>query len=148
MAEQSPPASGSIGPDDLMRYLDGEMTPNECERVDAQIEQSTELQREVAMYRSLKEDVQGLSFHSGPAQRSVWDDVNRRLHRPMGFAFLAGGLLIWLTYGTFLFATSTASRWEKLGTAAIAIGVLQLLSSVIWDRYRDWQTDPYRNVHR
>ncbi len=148
MAEQSPPPSGSIGPDDLMRYLDGEMTPNECERVDAQIEQSTELQREVAMYRSLKEDVQGLTFRSGPAQRSVWDDVNRRLNRPMGFAFLVGGLLIWLTYGTFLFATSTASRWEKLGTAAIAIGMLQLLTSVIWDRYRDWQTDPYKNVHR
>lgn len=148
MAEQSHPSSGSIGPDDLMRYLDGEMTPNECERVDAQIEQSTELQREVAMYRSLKEDVQGLTFRSGPAQRSVWDDVNRRLNRPMGFAFLVGGLLIWLTYGTFLFATSTASRWEKLGTAAIAIGMLQLLTSVIWDRYRDWQTDPYKNVHR
>lgn len=148
MAEQSPPSSGSIGPDDLMRYLDGEMTPNERERVDAQIEQSTELQREVAMYRSLKEDVQGLTFRSGPAQRSVWDDVNRRLNRPMGFAFLVGGLLIWLTYGTFLFATSTASRWEKLGTAAIAIGMLQLLTSVIWDRYRDWQTDPYKNVHR
>jgi hypothetical protein len=114
-----------------MRYLDGEMTPEERERVDSQIGRSTELQREVAMYRSLKEDVQGLSFHSGPAQRSVWDDVNRRLHRPMGFAFLAGGLLIWLTYGTFLFATSTASRWEKLGTAAIAIGVLQLLSSIV-----------------
>ncbi|MCH1572194.1 MAG: hypothetical protein L7S64_12685 [Longimicrobiales bacterium] len=148
MTEPVPLASGSIGPDELMRYLDGEMTPEERERVDSQIGRSTELQREVAMYRSLKEDVQGLSFHSGPAQRSVWDDVNRRLHRPMGFAFLAGGLLIWLTYGTFLFATSTASRWEKLGTAAIAIGVLQLLSSVIWDRYRDWQTDPYRNVHR
>ena len=148
MTEPVPLASGSIGPDDLMRYLDGEMTPNECERVDAQIEQSTELQREVAMYRSLKEDVQGLTFRSGPAQRSVWDDVNRRLNRPMGFAFLVGGLLIWLTYGTFLFATSTASRWEKLGTAAIAIGMLQLLTSVIWDRYRDWQTDPYKNVHR
>ena len=148
MAEQSPPSSGSIGQDDVMRYLDGEMTPTERERVDAQIEQSTELQREVAMYRSLKEDVQGLTFRSGPAQRSVWDDVNRRLNRPMGSAFLVGGLLIWLTYGTFLFATSTASRWEKLGTAAIAIGMLQLLTSVIWDRYRDWQTDPYKNVHR
>lgn len=139
---------GPIGPDDLMRYLDGEMTPEERDRVDAQLGHSTELQRELAMYRTLKEDVQGLSFHSGPANRSVWDEVNRSLNRPMGFAFLLVGLVIWLTYGTYLFATSTASRWEKLGTAAIAIGMLQLLASVIWDRYRDWQTDPYRNVHR
>lgn len=139
---------GPIGPDDLMRYLDGEMTPEERNRVDAELRQSTELQRELAMYRTLKEDVQGLTFSSGPSNRSVWDDVNRSLNRPMGFAFLIIGLVTWLTYGTYLFATSTASRWEKLGTAAIAIGMLQLLASVIWDRYRDWQTDPYRNVHR
>ena len=116
--------------------------------MDGKLGQSTELQRELAMYRTLKEDVQGLTFRAGPTNRSVWDEVNRSLTRPMGFAFLIAGLVIWLTYGTFLFATSTASRWEKLGTAAIAIGMLQLLASVIWDRYRDWQTDPYKNVHR
>ena len=148
MEQHTPLGSGSIGPDDLMRYLDGEMTPEERDRMDGKLGQSTELQRELAMYRTLKEDVQGLTFRAGPANRSVWDEVNRSLNRPMGFAFLIAGLVIWLTYGTFLFATSTASRWEKLGTAAIAIGMLQLLASVIWDRYRDWQTDPYKNVHR
>ena len=148
MEQQTPLSSDAIGPDDLMRYLDGEMTPEERDQVDTRLDQSTELQRELAMYRALKEDVQGLTFRAGPTQHSVWDDVNRSLNRPMGFAFLIAGLLIWLTYGTFLFATSTASRWEKLGTAAIAIGMLQLLASVIWDRYRDWQTDPYRNVQR
>ena len=148
MEQQTPMDAGGIGPDDLMRYLDGEMTPEERDQVDTRLDQSTELQRELAMYRALKEDVQGLTFRTGPTQHSVWDDVNRSLNRPMGFAFLIAGLLIWLTYGTFLFATSTASRWEKLGTAAIAIGMLQLLASVIWDRYRDWQTDPYRNVQR
>ncbi|MGB0543601.1 MAG: anti-sigma factor family protein [Longimicrobiales bacterium] len=148
MEQQRSPRAGSVGPDDLMRYLDGEMTPEERDHVDSELAQSTELNRELAKYRSLKEDVQGLTFRAGPPNRSVWDDVNRKLNRPMGFAFLVAGLVIWLTYGTFLFATSTASRWEKLGTAAIAIGMLQLLASVIWDRYRDWQTDPYKSVHR
>ena len=148
MEQQPRLGPDSIGPDELMRYLDGEMTPEERDRVEARLRESTELQREFAMYRTLKEDVQGLSFQVGPARQSVWDDVNRSLNRPMGFAFLIAGLLIWLTYGTYLFASSTASRWEKLGTAAIAIGMLQLLASVIWDRYRDWQTDPYRNVQR
>ena len=148
MEQQPSPRAGSVGPDDLMRYLDGEMTPEERDHVDSELAQSTELNRELAKYRSLMEDVQGLTFRAGPPNRSVWDDVNRKLNRPMGFAFLVAGLVIWLTYGTFLFATSTASRWEKLGTAAIAIGMLQLLASVIWDRYRDWQTDPYKSVHR
>jgi len=147
--EQHPsPDAGAIGPDELMRYLDGEMTPEQRRLVESALEQSTELQRDLAVFRALKEDVQGLTFRSGPVQRSVWDDVNGSLNRPMGFAFLTVGLVIWITYGTYLFATSTASPWEKLGTAAIAIGMLQLLASVIWDRYRDWQTDPYRNVNR
>lgn len=148
MEPRTPGREPPISPDDLMRYLDGEMTPDQHARIEEQIARSTELQRDLAMYRSLKEDVQGLTFRTGPVRTSVWDDVNRNLNRPMGFAFLVTGLVIWMTYGTYLFATSTASRWEKLGTAAIAIGMLQLLASVIWDRYRDWQTDPYRNVHR
>ena len=105
MEQQTPMDAGGIGPDDLMRYLDGEMTPEERDQVDTRLDQSTELQRELAMYRALKEDVQGLTFRTGPTQHSVWDDVNRSLNRPMGFAFLIAGLLIWLTYGTFLFAT-------------------------------------------
>jgi hypothetical protein len=40
------------------------------------------------------------------------------------------------------------SPWEKLATGAIAIGILLLLASVIWDRLREWETDPYRDVYR
>ena len=35
-----------------------------------------------------------------------------------------------------------------LGTGAIAIGMLVLLASVIWERVRELDTDPYRNVQR
>jgi hypothetical protein len=38
--------------------------------------------------------------------------------------------------------------WEKLATGAVVIGILALLTSVIWERYREWLTDPYRDVHR
>ncbi|NIR34814.1 MAG: hypothetical protein GWN02_01710 [Gemmatimonadetes bacterium] len=53
-----------------------------------------------------------------------------------------------MTYGAYLFATSSASPWEKLATGAIAIGILMLLASVIWERLREWETDPYRDVYR
>ena len=42
-----------ISSDDLMRYLDGELSPDERARVDAQLQRSTELQREVAIFRAL-----------------------------------------------------------------------------------------------
>ena len=36
----------------------------------------------------------------------------------------------------------------KLTTGAVVIGILVLLAQVILDRYREYGTDPYRNVHR
>jgi hypothetical protein len=137
-----------VTPEELMRYLDGEMAPDERERVDREIETSTELQREIAVYRDLKSDIQSLQFQRSPHQASVWDKVNTQLNRPIGWVLFVGGLAVWMTYGAWVFSTSSVSPWEKLGTGAIAIGVLMLLTSVIWERYRDWETDPYKDVTR
>lgn len=137
-----------ISPDDLMRYLDGEMPPEERARTEAELARSTELQRELALFESLKADIQGLSFHPATYRTSVWDRVNAQVNRPIGWIFLVAGVAIWLGYGSYVFATSSVSRWEKLGTGAVAIGILVLLASVIWERLRELETDPYRDVHR
>lgn len=143
-----PQKPGQVSPDELMRYLDGESPPAERARIDRELETSTELQREVAVYRSLKNDMQDLHFHPAQLRTSVWDKVNAGVNRPIGWTLLTIGVVIWMTYGTFVFATSSVSVWEKLGTGAVAIGMLMLLASVIWERYRDMQTDPYRDVQR
>ncbi len=148
MDAQRPDRPAPVTTEKLMAYLDGELPPDERESVERGLAASTELQRELAMYQAMKSDIQGLDFHSGSYRHSVWDQVNRRLNRPIGWTLLIAGLVIWMTYGTWLFATSSISRWEKLGTGAIAIGVLMLLASVIWERLREWETDPYRNVQR
>jgi ferric-dicitrate binding protein FerR (iron transport regulator) len=137
-----------ISTDDLMRYLDGEMSPEERARTEAELTRSTELQRELALYESLKADIQGLSFHPATYRTSVWDRVNARVNRRVGWIFLVAGVIIWLGYGSYVFATSPVSGWEKLGTGAVAIGILMLLASVIWERLRELETDPYRDVHR
>lgn len=140
--------SNRITPDDLMRYLDGEMSPEERARTEAELGSSTELQRELALFQSLKADVQGLSFHPATYRSSVWDQVNAHVNRPIGWLLFLVGVAIWMAYGAYVFATSSVSPWEKLGTGAIAIGILMLLASVIWDRLREWKTDPYRDVYR
>lgn len=131
-----------------MRYLDGEMTPEERARTEAELAGSTELRRELTLFQSLKTDVQTLSFHPATHRTSVWDQVNAHLNRPVGWLLLLSGVAIWMAYGAYVFATSTVSPWEKLGTGAIAIGILMLLASVIWERLREWETDPYRDVYR
>jgi hypothetical protein len=66
----------------------------------------------------------------------------------MGWLLLITGSLIWAVYGIFAYLTSPAYLWEKLVTSAIVIGILLLFASVIWERYRVWLTDPYRDVQR
>ncbi len=139
---------GRITSEDLMRYLDGELSPEERARVDAELATSTELQREVAIFRSLKEDFQELSFHPATYRKSIWDRVNDRVTRPVGWLLIIAGLAVWMTYGAYIFATSPSDPWEKLATGAVAIGILMLFASVIWERYREWDRDPYKDVHR
>lgn len=137
-----------ITSEDLMRYLDGELSPEERARVDAALEGSTELQRELAIFRAMKEDFQDLSFHPAQYRESVWDQVNDRVARPIGWILVAVGAGVWSSYGAYVLATSPADPWERLATGAVAIGVLMLFVSVIWERYREWGNDPYRDVQR
>jgi anti-sigma factor RsiW len=134
--------------EDLMRYLDGEMPPDERAAVDAELTASTELRRELAIFRALKADFHDLGFHPAQYRESVWDRVNDRVTRPIGWILVASGAAVWMSYGAYIFATAPTDPWERLATGAIAIGILMLLASVIWDRYREWQSDPYRDVQR
>ena len=134
--------------DDLMRYLDGEITPEERAWVDECLEDSTELQRELAVFRAMKNDLQDLTFVAPTGGDSIWSAVNRRITRPLGWLLVIVGTAVWSVYGAYLFATSAVNPVEKLTVGAILIGLALLLGSVVWERYGEWQTDPYRDVHR
>lgn len=134
--------------DDLMRYLDGEMPPDERTRVEAEVKRSTELQRELAIFKAMRADFQSLSFHPSDHHNSVWDQVNASVTRPMGWFLVITGITVWMAYGVYVFAGSPINPWEKLAMGAVVIGILTLLSTVIWERYREWGHDPYRDVHR
>lgn len=131
-----------------MRYLDGEMPPEESRVLEAAVERSTELRRELAIYRGLQADFRGLSFAAPAPADSVWGVVNRRVTRPLGWILVVSGVVLWIGYAAFLFAVSTVSPWGKIAVAAIGIGFVLLLATVLADRYREWRTDPYRDVHR
>ncbi len=134
--------------EELMRYLDGEVGPEERDRIERAMDSSTELRRELLVYRAMKDDLQTLKLTGGDRNGSVWYAVNRQLARPLGWVLLIVGSLVWAAYGIFLFATSSAFLLEKLATGAIGIGVLLLFASVIWERYREWLSDPYRDIQQ
>lgn len=132
---------------DLMRFLDGEVTPEERAAVERVLEVSSELQREMALFRSMKEELQDLSFAACRAD-SVWDRIRSKITQPVGWILTIFGTVAWLAYGAWSFVRSPSGIAAKLATGGLAIGILVLLANVIWDRYREYGTDPYRNVHR
>jgi hypothetical protein len=137
-----------ISHEDLMRYLDGEMPAAERLALEAAVERSTELRRELAIYQAMQRDFQGLSFAPPEPDDSVWGGVNRRVTKPLGWMLMIGGFSLWFVYVAYMFVLSPVAPWGKIAVAAIVIGFLFLLATVIADRYREWLTDPYRNVHR
>lgn len=140
--------SDRVTHEDLMRYLDGELPPVDRERVERAIAESTELRREVSVYRSLKEDLSSLELDGRKRAGSVWDYVARRLGRPVGWILIVAGAAVWVSYGAYSYVTAPGRIWEKLATGGIVIGILVLLAGVIVERYREFLTDPYRDVQR
>jgi len=129
-------------------YLDGELPPDERRRVERALEGSTELQRELAVYRMFHRDLSQLRLSDPPPGRSVWGRVQRRLSRPVGWLLMAAGATVWAVHAVYMYFTSTAAWWEKAATSAVVIGILLLFATVIHDRYMEWTVDPYKDVER
>lgn len=132
----------------LMRYLDGELTPSERREVEARLERSTELQRELAVYRTLHGDLSAIRIRERGMHRSVWGAVHRRLSRPIGWLLIVLGMLAWTGFTSYEFVTSQTPTWEKMATSAVIIGILLLFASVIHERWQELATDPYRDIER
>jgi hypothetical protein len=131
-----------------MRYLDGEVGPEERKRIDGAMASDTELRRELSVYKAMKDDLQTLKLAGSGRSHSVWEAVNRELTKPLAWILLIAGSLVWAAYGIYVYLTSPIFLLEKMATSAVVIGVLLLFASVIWERYREWLTDPYRDVRR
>ncbi len=130
-----------------MRYLDGEAEPDERSRIEEALASSTELQRDVALFRAMKRDLRSMTLPLDHDQ-SVWGMVHRRITRPLGWVLVVAGFAVWTVYGSYLYLVSAIDPWEKLVTSAIGGGILLLFSSVIYERYREWLVDPYRDVYK
>lgn len=134
--------------EDVMRYLDGEASPEVRERIQREVETSTELHREVTIFKHLRDELRQLDLPGGINGRSVWTDVEQRLSRPFGWLLILVGSAIWLGYGAYTYLSAPVDWWEKTATGAIVIGIMLLLASVILEQYRRWLIDPYRDVQR
>ncbi|MEZ4417340.1 MAG: hypothetical protein R3E10_16420 [Gemmatimonadota bacterium] len=131
-----------------MRYLDGELSPEEAVRIEGELASSTELQRDIALFQAMKADLQQLSFDPQLLDGSVWERVHRRLTRPIGWMLILLGAVVWISYGTWMYSRSSIALWEKMATGGVVLGIVLLFATVLYERYRHWQVDPYKDVYR
>jgi anti-sigma factor RsiW len=131
-----------VNDQDLMRYLDGELAPDERARVEEALASSTELREQLDAFRSLRSGFHELTFPDASCDRSIWHRVAAHVAGRSGRGFFLAGVAVWLAYAVFVVVTGPRDAWERLGVAAVAIGILALFAAVIRDRYRSWSDDP------
>jgi anti-sigma factor RsiW len=129
----------------LSAYADGELPPGEAAAVEAHLEVCTECLRELAIIRNLGGAMKDL--RAEPARRSVWEDVHRRITRPVGWVLLAAGALIWAGLITVRWFRQELTLVWVAGTA-IGVGLLMLALGIAYEQYREWKGSPYKDLER
>ncbi|HUF28181.1 MAG TPA: zf-HC2 domain-containing protein [Gemmatimonadaceae bacterium] len=137
-----------LEPEELMRYLDGELDTTASADIETHLGRCTECRREHVIFQRMKEDLITMPARHGATQGSVWDAVNRRLTRPIGWLLLVVGLALWTAWAAYTFVVSPVDVFEKLTVGAIIIGTVLLLASVLCERYRERRHDPYRKIQQ
>lgn len=134
----------------LMRYLDEELPADERGRVEVHLSECTECRREVEVFGKMKRELAELPDGRGTGRRggSVWEAVSSRVARPLGWLLLVAGVVLWGGWAAWVFVTSEAAVFGKLVAGSVVVGLLLLLASVGWERYREWQHDPYRDIQK
>jgi len=130
--------------EELMRFLDQELGPEDSARVERELAVSTELQRDLARYRMMRAELRSLG--TDVPKPGIWASVHRRLTRPLGWTLVIVGSALWTAWALWLYFTSEEGLVLKLGTGAVVIGVALLLGAALQERWAAWQTDPYRDI--
>lgn len=139
----------------LMRGLDGELTAEGREELDALLAADPELRAERERLARLKEVTAGMKLRQPPEQiwDGYWNSVYSRVERGIGWilvslgAIVVGGWAVWAATKDLL-ADPTLPGLVKAGILALGIGLVVLLVSVARHRLFVYRTDPYKDIQR
>lgn len=136
-------------------YLDGELTPEECNAFEREVERNPDLAREFEELRAMQEITAGMKLRELPDQiwERYWRDTYNRLERNVGWILLSLGVIILVTVGLFALATTllqdaSTPWWIRLAIGAVCGGLAMLFVSVVRERLFMRKHDPYRKVQR
>jgi len=134
----------------MMQALDGEISAGERRELDDLITGSPELVAEWRRLRRVKEVTTDMTLQNPPAEiwDGYWTSVYRRTERGLAWVLISIGVTIpaaywvWHVIRSFL-ADTNMPLFLKLPIAALAIGVLLLVISVVREKLFTARRDPY-----
>ena len=137
------------------KYLNNNLNSEETTELNALIEKDSKLKNELEEQKRIKEVLNKVTFKN--PSKEIWDNywlgIYNRIERGLGWLAVSVGLVILIIYGaietvnTFMKDSHTPGI-IKFGTAAVIIGVLVILFSVIREKIYTAKKDKYRKVQR
>lgn len=136
---------------DGMRYLDGEMPPQERLGFEKHLEQCEACRRSFESFRELQSLTRRVKMKDPTDE--FWEkyckSLYRRLERKTAWVFIIVGAIMLIGYELYRAVVSFGKiTFEKAALAVFAAGALLLFVSVIRERIHQYRGDRYRNIDR
>jgi hypothetical protein len=139
----------------LSGYIDDELDPDEKQELESHLKECDECRKELKAFNKLKEVTGAMKYADIPEH--VWDKYWKSMYRKfelgIGWILLSIGVVIMLGYVCYqmvedFFMNPAEPLLLKIGIAALVIGFLILLVSVLRERIFAYKRDRYSEVKR
>jgi hypothetical protein len=137
------------------KHLNKEISNEERNELDALIEKNPELKTELEEQVRIKEVLKKMSFKNPSKEMwdSYWLGIYNKIERGFAWIAVSVGAIILIVYGAIeavnVFVKDTQTPGIiKFGTAAVIIGILVLLFSVLRGKIYTHKKDKYKEVQR
>ncbi len=139
----------------LVRYVDGELTPAEKEKLEAHLKQCPECRADLQNLEKWKEVNQEMKSKLLPdmAWEEYWQHIYNRLERGVAWILISLGAIIILGYAVLDFVQSVLrsaelTSLEKWGILLLSLGFVVLFISVLREKLMVRRHDKYRRIVR
>ncbi len=133
----------------MMGLLDNELTADEARSVNDHLTRCDGCRTEYAELKETSGKIAAISFSetSDNELRKLWKSPYSRLARGSGIFLVLAGWLALVGYALYgaIRATETVT-FPHFAVAAVLLGTVVLLITVIRDRIKTYKTDPYKEV--
>ena len=135
----------------LMGLLDGELEPEEAQKVNTHLHRCAGCREEYEQLRQSGKKIETVSFVEPQDEvlNALWKRPYSRFTRNASLFLILAGYLVLILFGIFEFVQDRSeATLPKVATVAICVGFIVLLCSVIRERLRSYKTDPYKEIER